>query len=83
MAFEACINPHNGLFGSTTLLGMIRVDYASIKIPPQPVIADDASVAILMKSRTVQLYSGQGKVSVSSRSPESTCQRSIGAKPGA
>lgn len=50
MAFEACINPHNGLFGSTTLLGMIRVDYASIKIPPQPVIADDASVAILMKS---------------------------------
>ena len=53
MAFESVINPHNGAFGSATILGLTGVSWQALAVAPQAVLADDASVAIHGKSAHV------------------------------
>ena len=50
MAFESLINPHTVAYGSTSLVGVTNITYAPVSLPPQPVIADDNSVAIHARS---------------------------------
>lgn len=51
MAFQSVINPHNGAYGSTTsLTGIVRIDWQSVALPPTVVIADDSSAAVHGKS---------------------------------
>lgn len=89
MAFESHITPHNGAFGSTTILGMVSVNFAPVNRDPLVVLADDAEVAIHGKSvhvahtGTVTMVDRTGAESLANQAGPATftfdCEASDGA----